>query len=277
MAVAGWEGPVAGEGKGPAPIMDEEFEVTAEMLRKRPEMARDGWKVGDKIPARCCTRVQPLHAARGRGGPGAGGRTGRGRCALHPPQLDRADRHHLAVAGQQRQQRHRAELRPPLQPQRDPRRQEDQGKGRRLQLRAAGLPRAGQPEGHAVREDGARKLPDYFITADDITPKAHVDIQAAAQKWVDSSISKTANVPTDYPYEDFKDIYRYAYEQGPEGLHHLPLQPGRLPGRAGEGADLENTTYRFELEDGSVVEVKGNEQIEYDGELHTAANLFDAP
>ena len=41
-------------------------------------------------------------------------------------------------------------------------------------------------------------------------------------------------------------------------------------------ADLENTTYRFELEDGSVVEVKGNEQIEYDGEMHTAANLFDA-
>ena len=41
-------------------------------------------------------------------------------------------------------------------------------------------------------------------------------------------------------------------------------------------ADLENTTYRFELEDGSVVEVKGNEEIEYDGEMHTAANLFDA-
>ena len=41
-------------------------------------------------------------------------------------------------------------------------------------------------------------------------------------------------------------------------------------------ADLENTTYRFELEDGQVVEVKGNEQIEYDGEMHTAANLFDA-
>ena len=40
--------------------------------------------------------------------------------------------------------------------------------------------------------------------------------------------------------------------------------------------DLENTTCRFELEDGSVLEVKGNEEIEYDGETHTAANLFDA-
>ncbi len=40
--------------------------------------------------------------------------------------------------------------------------------------------------------------------------------------------------------------------------------------------DLENTTYTFELEDGSTVEVKGNEEIEYDGEIHTAANLYDA-
>ncbi len=41
-------------------------------------------------------------------------------------------------------------------------------------------------------------------------------------------------------------------------------------------SDLEKTRYRFELEDGSVVEFKGNEQVEYDGEIHTAANLFDA-
>ena len=40
--------------------------------------------------------------------------------------------------------------------------------------------------------------------------------------------------------------------------------------------DLENTTYRFELENGEEMEVKGNEKIEYDGEVHTAANLYDA-
>ena len=40
--------------------------------------------------------------------------------------------------------------------------------------------------------------------------------------------------------------------------------------------DLENTTYRFVLEDEEVIEVKGNEEIEYDGEIHTAANLYDA-
>ena len=40
--------------------------------------------------------------------------------------------------------------------------------------------------------------------------------------------------------------------------------------------DLENTTYRFTLEDGTVVEARGNEEVEYDGDVHTAANLFDA-
>jgi len=124
-------------------------------------------------------------------------------------------------------------------------------------------------------EPGAR-LPDYFISADDISPREHVDVQAAAQKWVDSSISKTANVSTDYPYEAFKDIYRYAHEQGLKGCTTFRFNPAAFQGVLVKEADLENTTYRFELEDGSVVEVKGNEQIEYDGEMHSAANLFDA-
>jgi len=114
------------------------------------------------------------------------------------------------------------------------------------------------------------------VAADDISPKEHVDIQAAAQRWVDSSISKTANVPTDYPYEDFKDIYAYAHRQGLKGCTTFRFNPAAFQGVLVKEHDLANTTYRFELEDGSVVEVKGNEEIEYDGETHTAANLFDA-
>ena len=133
------------------------------------------------------------------------------------------------------------------------------------------------PKAMPFAEDAEGKLPDYFISADDISPKEHVDVQAAAQKWVDSARSrKTANVPTDYPYEDFKDIYRYAHEQGLKGCTTFRFNPAAFQGVLVKEADLENTTYRFELEDGSVVEVKGNEQIEYDGEMHTAANLFDA-
>jgi ribonucleoside-diphosphate reductase alpha chain len=103
-----------------------------------------------------------------------------------------------------------------------------------------------------------------------------VDIQAASQKWIDSSISKTANVPTDYPYEDFKDIYMYAHKQGLKGCTTFRFNPAAFQGVLVKESDLENTTYRFELEDGTMVEAKGNDEIEYDGELHSAANLFDA-
>jgi ribonucleoside-diphosphate reductase alpha chain len=120
------------------------------------------------------------------------------------------------------------------------------------------------------------QLPGYFTVADDVTPKQHVDIQAAAQKWVDSSISKTANVPTDYPFEDFKDIYMYAYEKGLKGCTTFRFNPEAFQGVLVKDKDLENTTYEFKLDDGTTVELKGNEEVEYDGEIHTAANLFDA-
>jgi ribonucleoside-diphosphate reductase alpha chain len=132
------------------------------------------------------------------------------------------------------------------------------------------------PKAMPYASEADAKLPDYFVAADDITPKAHVDIQAASQLWVDSSISKTANVPTDYAYVDFKDIYRYAYEKGLKGCTTFRFNPAAFQGVLVKEQDLENTTYRFELEDGTVVEAKGNEEIEYDGEIHTAANLFDA-
>jgi len=119
-------------------------------------------------------------------------------------------------------------------------------------------------------------LPEYFISADEVNPMQHVDVQAAAQKWIDSSISKTANVPTDYPYQDFKDIYLYAYQQGLKGCTTFRFNPEAFQGVLVKEGDLAKTTYRFKLADGSTIEVKGNEQIEYDGELHSAANLYDA-
>ena len=132
------------------------------------------------------------------------------------------------------------------------------------------------PNAIPFSSDDDTRLPDYFIAADDVTPKEHVDIQAAAQKWIDSSISKTANVPTEYPFEEFKDIYLYAYEQGLKGCTTFRFNPEAFQGVLVKDTDLANTTYTFKLDDGTVVEAKGNEMIEYDGELHTAANLFDA-
>ena len=125
-------------------------------------------------------------------------------------------------------------------------------------------------------ESEEEKLPEYFLDSSTIQARAHVDIQAAAQKWIDSSISKTINVPTDYDFGDFMDIYLYAYEKGLKGCTTFRFNPEAFQGVLVTEKDLENTKYKFTLEDGTVIEAKGNEEIEYDGEIHSAANLYDA-
>src|SRR5690606_31777576 len=126
----------------------------------------------------------------------------------------------------------------------------------------------------AEREED--RLPDYFVAAEEIGPREHVDIQAAAQRWVDSSISKTANVPTDFPYEEFKDIYMYAYENGLKGCTTFRFNPEAFQGVLVREKDLQKTRYTFTLDDGSELTLRGDEEVQYDGEVHTAANLFDA-
>ncbi len=125
-------------------------------------------------------------------------------------------------------------------------------------------------------EDEENALPDYFIAADDVTPTQHVDIQAASQIWIDSSISKTANVPTDFAFDEFKHIYEYAYDEGLKGCTTFRFNPEAFQGVLVKEDDLENTIYKFKLENGETIELKGNEEVDYDGEIHTAANLFDA-
>ena len=278
MAVAGWEAALElAHEKGPAPIMLEEFEITREMLRKRPEMAREGWRVGQIIPGRI------LHAKYSRY---------MQRVAEAAPELvdELAEvgarfTHHSSIAptgtislslannasnGIEPSFAHHY-FRNVLREGKKSKEKIDVFSFELLAYRELVNPRA-MPNS----TNPAEQLPDYFTTADDVTPREHVDIQAAAQLWVDSSISKTANVPSDYPYEDFKDIYLYAYEQGLKGCTTFRFNPEAFQGVLVKEEDLKNTTYVFTLEDGTEVKVKGDEQIEYDGEMHTAANLFDA-
>lgn len=70
---------------------------------------------------------------------------------------------------------------------------------------------------HAEMFGADAPLPDSFITAADLSPHHHVAMQAAAQKWVDSGISKTVNCPENIAFEDFKTIYLSAYEEGCKG------------------------------------------------------------
>ena len=278
MAVAGWEAALdLAREKGPAPIMNEEFTVTAELLRKRPEMARDGWKIGGKIPGRV------LHARYSRY---------MQRIATVAPTLVEQlalvggrFTHHTSIAptgtislslannasnGIEPSFAHHY-FRNVIREGKKSKEKVDVFSFEMLAYRELVNPRA-MPNGTSAID----KLPDYFTTADDITPTAHVDIQASSQKWVDSSISKTANVPTDFQYEAFKNIYLYAHEKGLKGCTTFRFNPEAFQGVLVKEEDLKNTTYVFTLEDGSEVSVKGDEEIEYDGEKHSAANLYDA-
>lgn len=67
------------------------------------------------------------------------------------------------------------------------------------------------------RRTGAAGFPPAFVTAGELTARAHLDMQAALQPFVDNSISKTINVPQDYPFEDFRRIYDLAYDLGLKG------------------------------------------------------------
>jgi len=278
MAVAGWEVALSlAREKGPAPILVQDFEVTGDMLRKRPEMARDGFAVGDRIPGRV------LHAKYSRY---------MQRVTEAAPELVAE----LAEVGARFT--HHSSIAPTgtislslannasngIEPSfahhysrnviREGKKSKEKVEVYSFELLAyRALINA---EAMPYSDDPKARLPEYFVAADDISPKEHVDIQAAAQKWVDSSISKTANVPTDYPYEEFKNIYVYAHQQGLKGCTTFRFNPAAFQGVLVKETDLESTHYRFELEDGSVVEVKGNDEVEYDGETHTAANLFDA-
>jgi len=278
MAVAGWEVALElAKEKGPAPVLARDFTVTGDMLRKRPEMVKDGYKAGDTIPGRV------LHARYSRY---------MQRVATVAPNLVKElsevgarFTHHTSIAPTGTISLSLANnasngIEPSFAHHysrnviREGKKSKEKVEVYSYELLAYRELINGKAMPFGTEPDA--KLPDYFVAADDISPKEHVDIQAASQKWIDSSISKTANVPTDYPYEDFKDIYFYAYKQGLKGCTTFRFNPAAFQGVLVKEADLENTLYRFELEDGSVVELKGNEQVEYDGEMHTAANLFDA-
>ncbi|WP_245983250.1 adenosylcobalamin-dependent ribonucleoside-diphosphate reductase [Ammoniphilus oxalaticus] len=69
-----------------------------------------------------------------------------------------------------------------------------------------------------LNENPGRDLPAYFVTAQDLSAEDHVRVQAAIQKWVDSSISKTANAPNDFTVEETKDLYELAFELGCKGV-----------------------------------------------------------
>ncbi len=278
LALEGWKVALElSKEKGAAPVMEQSFTVTAAMLHKRPEMITDGYKLGDEVPGKV------LHAKYSRY---------MQQIAQEEPELvaqlikvGARFTHHSSIAPTGTISLSLANNASngiePSFAHHYSRNVIREGKKSKEKIDVYSFELLAyrhlvNPHAMPYSDDPAHQLPDYFISADEVTPKQHVDIQAAAQKWIDSSISKTANVPTDFAYNDFKHIYQYAYEQGLKGCTTFRFNPEVFQGVLVKEADLESTTYQFTLEDGSTIECKGNEEIEYDGEIHSAANLFDA-
>ena len=279
LAVTGWKIALElSKEKGPAPIFLEEFTVTKEMLKQRPEMINDGWQLDDKIPGRI------LHAKYSR--------YMQKIAKVEPELVDELAEigarftHHSSIAptgtislsignnvsnGIEPSFAHHY-FRNVIREKKKTKEKIDVYSFELLSYMNLLNPNIDLEAG----SESDNKLPDYFVTAEDITPKEHVDVQSASQKWIDSSISKTANVPTDFKFEDFKDIYLYAHDQGLKGCTTFRFNPEAFQGVLVKEKDLESTFYTFVLDDGKEIQVAGNEEIEYDGEIHTAANLFDA-
>ena len=275
MALTGWETGVelAGE-KGPAPIMDEMFPITDALLAKNPRMGQDGLKVGDRVPGKvllaCYSRYMSQFP-----------RELRDRIALHGCRFT----HHTSIAptgtialslannasnGIEPSFSHKYSRNVITE-------------GRKTKVKVDVLSHEllayrvlVNPDADPHAKDEKNRLPANFVDTNSIRPKAHVDIQAAAQQWIDSSISKTINVPTDIPFDDFKEIYLYAHEKGLKGCTTFRFNPESFQGVLVKNEDLAATTYRFTLEGNETIELRGDEEVEYDGEIHTAANLYDA-
>ncbi len=141
-----------------------------------------------------------------------------------------------------------------------------------------------QPDGSRTEEEvvdyavrlwrdlrGDEELPGYFVNAQTLEPQAHVRMQAAAQKWVDSSISKTINMPETIGFDEFKDVYMLAWDTGCKGC--TTYRPNRVTGsvltaaedgstpKEADGADKGSTDGEvtpLTPVDGELVETDGN-------------------
>lgn len=258
--------------KGPAPILSEKFELTPAMLDQQPELAHDGYKQGDQLPGRVLharysqyfRRLAEVEPALVEDLAETGARYTHA-TSLAPTGTMAASVGNNASNGIEPSFAH-SYLRNMIV--------EGEKAKRAVQVESYEL----LVYRHTVDADvDPEDLPPAFTgTTADADPRGHIAVQAAAQRWIDSSISKTINVPTDIKFGDFKDLYLHAVEQGLKGCTTFRFNPAVHQGVLVNKKDIAGTIYEFRLADGTVVQLPGNVEVEYEGGTYTAANLYDA-
>ena len=237
MAVAGWEVALElAQEKGAAPVLTADYTVTAEMLRKRPEMDKDGYKIGDTI------RGSVLHAKYSRY---------MQRMAEVAPELvgklaESGARftHHTSIAPTGTISLSLANnVSNGIEPSfahhysrnviREGRKSKEKVVG--VLLRAAGLPRADQCRRHAVLGRGQGQAAGLLRGR-----RRHPSDRARGHAGGGAEVGGLVHLQDrqrahGVPVRGLQGHLLLRLQAGPEGLHHVPLQPGRLPGRAGQG------------------------------------------
>lgn len=257
--------------KGPAPALTESIELTPRHFAQNAALARDGYRPGDRLPARV------LHA----------------RYATHLQAiatLDAALVDELAAIGAR--YTHATSIAPTGTMAASVGNNASNGIEpsfahsyvRNMIVPGENAKRALRMESYELLAYRAlvdpdvdpQNLPPLFASANEIAPQDHLAVQAAAQAWIDASISKTINVPSDIDFESFKALYLQAIDLGLKGCTTFRFNPEVHQGVLVREADLAATLYEFQLADGSRVQLPGDALVEYEGGRYSAANLYDA-
>jgi len=272
MAMQGYRtGLELAQEKGPAPIFDTTYTVTSGMLRQRPEMAQDGFVEGDQISAKILWAKYSRYMQR--------------IAEQDPTLIEQLQEHGCRFT-------HHSSIAPTgtialsmannasngIEPSFAHQYRRNiivPGKKTKLAVDVLSYELL-HYQAHVEPQTNDKLTPDYFVNAEQISPSAHIAIQAAAQTWIDSSISKTINVASDINFNNFKDIYLQAANQGLKGCTTFRYNPEAFQGVLVNPQEQANTRYRFTLADQSQIELAGDETVLYDGEEHLAANLYEA-
>ena len=272
LALGNWRAALAlAREKGPAPLLAESVELTPAHLLRCPDLVRDGYQAGNKLPARLLharystymQRIATLDASLVEALGDIGARYTHA-TSIAPTGTMAASVGNNASNGIEPSFAHRY-IRNMIVP--------GEKAKRAVAMESYELLRYRQEVDAAADADA---LPALFGAASAIAPRAHIDVQAAAQYWIDASISKTVNVPTDIDFSEFQQLYLYAAERGLKGCTTFRFNPEVHQGVLVQQADLAGTLYRFTLADGSTVQLAGDAEVEYEGGRYTAANLYDA-
>jgi ribonucleoside-diphosphate reductase alpha chain len=273
LAVENWRAALElAREKGPAPALAEDFEITPELLASQPALARDGIRAGAKLPGRVLhtrystymqriAEVEPelvaqladvgaryTHATSiaptGTMAASVGNNASNG---IEPSFAHHYTRN-MIVPGEKAKRAVRMDS---------------------YELLAY--------RHHVDAKVDTEQLPEVFAaTAAGTEPREHIAVQAAAQRWVDASISKTINVPTDIAFAEFESLYDQAIEQQLKGCTTFRFNPEVHQGVLVTDRDLAATEYEFRLADGRTLRLPGDAKVEYEGGTYSAANLYDA-